>query len=375
MDHLAAVEAIASQRHAFEQLLGDTASAGAARGGIKHLDYLSANWMSLPMWQSWSDFGRVRASATLRITIDGVIPTTNHLESFNGILKRKHLASFLHSGHRLRFDSLIHILITRILPGIFSHRQAQKEYSNWLTLRFQHHSGGENLVLVHDQYRKDRDLQKRVPMCWWETDPQRDAAAREAVTLGRLSISRRDLDTYVTTCSSSKPPTSPSVEPSYYTVELCRSGKASCSCPDFQLRGGACKHLRAVRLCVDRWIANKQEAPFFYPQSRVHAEEVASRSQLPTFAEHQMTSTAFDSPPCPPAAHPRTIAWDPASIQALGGDETTIDEEGEILEVERESGESDHEYEITVCPVQLLHRKILTILYKPRMKTRPIASQ
>jgi hypothetical protein len=180
------------------------------------------------MRQSWSDFGRVRASACLKISIDGVIPTTNHFEFFNGILKRKHLASCLHSGHRVRFDSLIHILITRILSGIFSHRKAQKEYSDWLILRFRHHAGGENLVLINEQHQKERDLQKHVPMCWWETDPQRDAAAREAVVLGRLIISRRDLDTYITaclSCLSSKPPTS-GVEPSCYTAELCRSGKA-----------------------------------------------------------------------------------------------------------------------------------------------------
>lgn len=234
--------------------------------------------MSLKMWQSWSDFGRVRASAALRISIDGVIPTTNHLESFNGILKRKHLASFLHSGHRLRFDSLIHILVTRILPGIFSHRKSQREYSNWLTLRFQHYAGGENLVAIHDQYRQDRILQRNIPLCWWEADPQRDAAARDPLALGRMVISRRDFDTYVNYCPSNKPPIS-SVEPIRYTTELCRSGKASCSCPDFQTRGGACKHLRSVRLFVDHWITSKQETTFLYPQSRKHAEEIHQRSQ------------------------------------------------------------------------------------------------
>lgn len=236
-------------------------------------------------------------------------------------------------------------MITRILPGIFSHRKAQKEYSDWLTLRFQHHAGGENLVLIHDQYRKDRDLQKRIPVCWWQIDPLRDAAAREAVALGRLTIARRDFEAYVTACLSSKPPTS-GVEPSCYTVELCRSGKASSSCPDFQIRGGACKHLRAVRLCVDRWIANKQETAFFYPQSRVDAEEINS-SQRPRIAEHQATSIALDSPPSSPSDNPGMIAWDPVSIQALGGDLTTVDAAGEIPKVESESG-SDDEYNIAV---------------------------
>jgi hypothetical protein len=285
----------------------------------------------------------VRASATLRISIDGVIPTTNHLESFNGILKRKHLASFLHSGHRLRFDSLIHILVTRILPGIFSHRKSQKEYSNWLTLRFQQYAGGENLVAIHDQYRQDRnrDLHKNIPLCWWEADPRRDAAARESLALGpgRMVISRPDFDTYVTSCLSSHPPTS-GMEPLRYTTELCRSGKASCSCPDFQTRGGACKHLRLVRFYVDHWIASKQETTFLYPQSRKHAEGI-HHSQQPTLSE-----------PRPPPAHPVVITWDPVSIQALGGDLTTIDaDDSEILEVESDFeslSESDDEYKIIV---------------------------
>ena len=157
-----------------------------------------------------------------------------------------------------------------------------------------------------------------------------------------MVISRRDFDTYVTYFPSNKPPVS-GVEPLRYTTELCRSGKASCSCPDFQTRGGACKHLCSVRLCVDYWITSKQETTFLYPQSRKHAEEIHC-SQQPALSEHQTTPTSCDLRPSPPAAHPEVIAWDPVSIQALGGDLTTIDAD-EILEVE---SESDDEYEITV---------------------------
>jgi hypothetical protein len=97
---------------------------------------------------------------------------------------------------------------------------------------------------------------------------------------------------------------------------------------------------------VDRWIANKQETAFFYPQSRVDAEEINS-SQQPRIAEHQATSIALDSPPSSPSDNPGMIAWVPVSIQALGGDLTTVDAAGEIPEVESESG-SDDEYNIAV---------------------------
>ena len=99
---------------------------------------------------------------------------------------------------------------------------------------------------------------------------------------------------------------------------------------------------------MDYWITIKQETVFLYPQSRKHAEEI-HHSQQPPLSEHPATllmPSICDFPPCSPAAHP--IAWDPVSIQALGGDLTTIDAD-EIPQVEIES-ESDNEldYEFTV---------------------------
>jgi len=47
--------------------------------------------MSHALWQSWSQQGRKQVSNIVGIPIEGVIPITNHLESFNGILKGKHI--------------------------------------------------------------------------------------------------------------------------------------------------------------------------------------------------------------------------------------------------------------------------------------------
>ncbi|KAJ7254555.1 hypothetical protein C8J57DRAFT_1076157, partial [Mycena rebaudengoi] len=70
------------------QRLGDSK---AVRKAIEHVDYLTNYWTTDNLWQSWSDYGRRIAAALLGCHMDGVIPTTNHLESFNGVLKRKHL--------------------------------------------------------------------------------------------------------------------------------------------------------------------------------------------------------------------------------------------------------------------------------------------
>ena len=91
VDHNIAMGILQQQRAAFMQLSQDVSAAPAAHGGIKHIDYLITHWMPIAMWKSWSEWGRVAASTILNIPIEGIIPTTNHLESFNSILKRKHL--------------------------------------------------------------------------------------------------------------------------------------------------------------------------------------------------------------------------------------------------------------------------------------------
>ncbi|KAJ7777944.1 hypothetical protein DFH07DRAFT_691665, partial [Mycena maculata] len=58
---------------------------------LRHVKYLDEYWTTDNLWKSWSDYGRTVAAALLGCHFDGVIPTTNHLESFNGVLKRKHL--------------------------------------------------------------------------------------------------------------------------------------------------------------------------------------------------------------------------------------------------------------------------------------------
>lgn len=84
----------------------------------KYLDYMASTWMSVELWSSWSRYGREKAAAQLCIPLEGVIPTTNHLESLNGNLKRKYVPQWQHSGHRLRFDLLLYHLVSHILPQI-----------------------------------------------------------------------------------------------------------------------------------------------------------------------------------------------------------------------------------------------------------------
>ena len=63
--------------------------------------------MPKSLWNSWSEEGRGCAAAVLGVGIGDVLPTTNHLESFNGVLKRKHIGQWQRSGRKLRFDVLV----------------------------------------------------------------------------------------------------------------------------------------------------------------------------------------------------------------------------------------------------------------------------
>ncbi|RDX42278.1 hypothetical protein OH76DRAFT_1305791, partial [Lentinus brumalis] len=69
----------------------DPQDAQLAAGALEHLTYLSGYWMSESLWRSWSAFGRQEAAHRLGFEVNMVLMTTNHLESFNDILKRKHL--------------------------------------------------------------------------------------------------------------------------------------------------------------------------------------------------------------------------------------------------------------------------------------------
>lgn len=234
-DHTASMVLISTYKTAFEQLLSEPQSTGAGQGRLKHLEYLTTVWMPLELWQSWSEFGRLAASALLKIPAEGVIPTTNHLESFNVVLKRKHLASALHSGHQLQFDSLIHILITCILPGIFSHQRALKDYRDWLARRFHTAAGNQDLVAIHKEHLRGKALerQKHQALGWWGDDSLRDSGAREIINQTQMKFSKPSPDAYSAQCTPSR---AVGVKSDFvdYDITCCRNGEASCSCPDFQ---------------------------------------------------------------------------------------------------------------------------------------------
>ena len=58
-----------------------------------------------------------------------------------------------------------------------------------------------------------------------------------------------------------------------YELVLHHSGHGSCTCWDFSIQGGACKHLHALWHLVDNWVERQLIRPFYYPSSQSEASQ------------------------------------------------------------------------------------------------------
>ncbi|KAF8823760.1 hypothetical protein HHX47_DHR9000388 [Lentinula edodes] len=328
VEHSAAINHLSQSRVYLAGLGVNPEAKSALKGGLSHLDYLDKHWMSVPMWQSWSEWGRVAASVLLNVTVEDVIPTTNHLESFNAILKRKYIRSWLHSGHRLRFDVLIMLLITRILPDIFKRRSSRKNHRLWVIQRFKDAAGGIDLQELQEKLQAHKlELEAQAcRVCWWADDEKRRTLGEGLI----LTISKHvcqsgegDRRFYTAICPSSQDPTR------NYTVTLHRSGQGSCSCPDFEKRGGACKHLWALRRCIQVYVLILHvETPFNYPTTLQAAQQLIS---LPVDVEAVLDIPSNQAAP--------SVDWN--AIQAFGQDDVCFG--GDLDEGDLEDG-GDEEF-------------------------------
>jgi len=162
-----------------------------ASTAISYLDYLSSTGLDKSLWASWSQYGRDQAAAKLRRTpFEGVLPTTNNLESFNAVLKRKYIPTWQRSGNRLRFDVCVHHLVLKILPEIFAQRRMQLQFNNWVNERFKTAAGGVNLRQGLRTRPTDEEAYRGnsgVRLTWFPDDAEWERKAEQIVGIGRIS--------------------------------------------------------------------------------------------------------------------------------------------------------------------------------------------
>lgn len=229
------------------ELLTQLGTQKAVRQALLHLNYLRDYWTTDNLWQSWSDYGRKVAASLLGCELDGVIPTTNHLESFNGVLKRKHLRRWQNGGRRICVDILIQVLITQILPSIFQERRMYREQERRIAAQILQLPGGQKLL-------QNRSMGRQVPkIAYLEPDVTRDQRAADLLAAGQVGVPAFEPDTrtLVFDCLSLQALEIEST-PTRYGVSICFDGVTTCTCPDFVKHGKACKHIRASFLLLDR---------------------------------------------------------------------------------------------------------------------------
>ena len=98
-----------------------------------------------------------------------------------------------------------------------------------------------------------------------------------------------------------------------YDLHCNRNGDAACSCPDFQIHGGACKHLRALRLTIEHWISQQLEMPFHFPISREEAEKLRLEWMIESNND-AATGSHGGLGGIPEFPVPQVVQWDPTPL-------------------------------------------------------------
>jgi len=257
----------------------DGGGSAAVECGITHITYLCDYWTTPALWQSWSDFGRNIARTILKCEIEGVLTTTNHLESFNGLLKRC-LKLTQHGGKRHRLDVLVMLFTTKLLPALFEKRAMEaQEYAIW-NEQLKGLPGGE--ALLEAKYTTHAKPVKHNVVAYLEIDAICDQAAKQLLDDSQISTPEmsNDKNGLNFKCYSSLAMSSER-DPITYDIFLGFSGTASCTCIDFGSCGGACKHMRAALLKLDI-VRTKRSIPIPIipiPTNEESARALAARVQ------------------------------------------------------------------------------------------------
>ncbi|EIM91383.1 uncharacterized protein STEHIDRAFT_153027 [Stereum hirsutum FP-91666 SS1] len=267
---------IVSERSHLSLLQGESDSQNFAVAGLAFLSYMEETWMNESLWRSWSQCGRNDAAARLGIPVEGVLPTTNHLESFNGVLKNDDLSEIQHAGRRLRFDVLIFYIISYILPLIFAKLRVHRHYLEWRRKRFSLAAGN---IHIPDHQTLATQRTQRI-LAWYSVDVRRDSDAQSIVDACRLIPVPCPIAYELwATCATSFADTTVTTYPRYW-LSIHSSGAATCTCPDWLRRGGACKHLRAFRIVIQYWItAGQVPEMYLFPSTYDEALDIQAKNE------------------------------------------------------------------------------------------------
>lgn len=249
------------------------------------------------LWVSWSKAGRLQAAAKLGKPVEGILPTTNHLESFNKVLKHHYIRRWQRGGRRLRFDFFFLFLTTRIIPSVFSTREHAARYQQWLKARFPG---------IQPSNATSPSPNIPPPVAWLNLEETKRNSMGPELAIRNLIHDFKYEDNgsrLLARCFSSK--SLPS-EPQRHTYHLVAQtdGFASCTCQDFQQRSseiGACKHLIAlfkIFLEAKTRPGSSTIPEFWLPNTFQHALAIRIAQPVTPPANRKPTeATSEDMPP------------------------------------------------------------------------------
>jgi hypothetical protein len=272
-NHKLACDLIALEKVYLEQLSSECTASVAARAGLAYIKYMESTWMPEPLWRSWSQAGRIKASLRLNVPVENILTTTNHLESFNGVLKRKFIHHFQKGGRRIRFDLLIFLIVKQILPEIFLKRKLEANYFQWLSARFQEQAGGRSLTRTRQTSSSDINNLQEYKFSWWQMESELDLQDEISYMIQHHRIGPcnwHNIYTLTTTCASSLVDIRKPNHQRYRLYMNCY-GWLSCECPRFRLSGIACKHLWAFRQLLPQL---QLPYGFIFPTTETAAKQI-----------------------------------------------------------------------------------------------------
>ncbi|TFK46462.1 hypothetical protein OE88DRAFT_1667443 [Heliocybe sulcata] len=275
---------IEHERQFFAAML-EGPNAGIAKNALVHLvDYLLGYWIRDDLWCSWSDYGRQMAAQIMKCLMEGVLPTANHLESFNGVLKRKYLRRLQRGGRLLREDELFKLFVIIVLPSIFEQRTLEDEEDVRRATQISQLPGGSALLASR---AGTGHLLALPPVTYHTPDVGRDLSTLELLENSQIGIPSFTDDGLTFECYSSLA-TDFDPSPMKYSIFLGFAGVATCQCKDFAHRGGACKHIRAALLFVDQLRRTKFSAlPAISLPATPEIARALQASLLPSVREQQ----------------------------------------------------------------------------------------
>ncbi|KAJ9113552.1 hypothetical protein QFC20_001903 [Naganishia adeliensis] len=340
-----------------ERLPGEVRATAA--GAWDYLGYLRKTWVKENLWMAWAEIGRTRLAQALDIPLGSVINTSNHLESFNNVLKNGWLRRCSTGrGRRLRTDVLVALLITRVIPGIFRTRAIAERERNWMANLLEGLLAPQLIDAANLNRRAAREQRALEGVgiaqvqAWIDPaeDPNnpRQVAAQEIFARGRVQQLwlAFDFSRLNAVCVPEFNPNRLRIfdEMNYelclrYTVMMgCWTGR--CSCPDFSQRGGACKHLRALQLSINTADNRPSGLPLIHFPSSLEEAKEAEQQLLP----QPSTSTLqpFQPHPTSTKEYEKQVL---ESVTELGeqlmesGEEFAVPEDAEVVVEETVDGE------------------------------------